>query len=80
LSSNNLHGGSEMRVHHVKVSGKVQEVTVWQRSKSLYVASGQYLNRSVEVTGPSDGQAIKAWIEAARLPGNGSQSHSAESP
>jgi hypothetical protein len=63
-----------MRVHHIKVSGKLQEVTVWQRSKNLYVASGQYLSRPVEVTGPSDGQAIKRWIEAARQPGNGGQS------
>ena len=60
-----------MRVHHVKVSGKVQEVTVWQRAKAVYVASGEYLNRPVEVTGPTGSQALKHWIEAARHDGSG---------
>jgi hypothetical protein len=64
--------GMGMRVHHVKVSGKLQEVTVWQRSKSVFVASGQYLNRPVEVTAPTGGQALKHWIEAARHDGGGS--------
>ena len=55
-----------MRVHHVKVWGKLQEVTVWQRSKTVFVASGRYLNNPVEVTARTDGQAVKHWIEAAR--------------
>ena len=63
-----------MRVHHVKVSGKLQEVTVWQRSKSLFVASGQYLDRAVEVTAPSDSQAVKHWIEAVRHPSDAGHS------
>ena len=65
-----------MRVHHVKVSGKLQEVTVWQRSKAVFVASGQYLDRPVEVTAPTGGQALKHWIETARHDGRGSPGQS----
>jgi hypothetical protein len=54
----------------VDVWGKPQTVEVFQKSKSVWVASGSYLGQPVEVQDRSAGAALKRWQEAARYRGN----------
>lgn len=57
------------REHKVDVWGHPQKVTVYQKSKSVWIASGQYLGEHIEVKGRSETQAISSWREAARYRG-----------
>lgn len=50
----------------VLVWGKREPVTVFQVSKSVWVASGEYLGNHIEVKGRSRGAAAKLWADAAR--------------
>lgn len=50
----------------VEVWGKREPVTVYQRSKSVWVAVGQYMGHHIEVTSRSAGSAAKLWADAAR--------------
>jgi hypothetical protein len=57
------------REHKVEVWGQPQLVTVYQKSKSVWVAIGQYMGERIEVKGRSETQAIGQWREAARYRG-----------
>lgn len=56
--------------HRVNVWDKPHEITVYQKSKSVWIAVGEYMGKRVEVKGRTQSQAISAWREAARYRGN----------
>jgi hypothetical protein len=54
----------------VKVWDKPHAINVYHKSKTVWAAVGEYLGKQIEVTGPTQGSAIRRWIEAARYRGN----------
>jgi hypothetical protein len=56
--------------HTVQVWGKPETVTVYKRSKTVWIAVGEYLGKHIEVKGQSAGSAIKLWRETACYRGN----------
>jgi hypothetical protein len=54
----------------VKVWDVSHEITVYQKSKSVWVAVGDYGGAHVEAKSSSASAAAKAWQEAARYRGN----------
>ena len=54
----------------VEVSGKLHEIKVYQKSKSVWVAVGTYMNDRLEVQGRTSTQALTAWRRAAKYRGN----------
>lgn len=54
----------------VEVWGNKITITVYQRSKSVWIAAGTYLNKQIEVKRSTRGAAVKGWIDAARYRGN----------
>ena len=59
-----------MAKHIVKVWDEQFEITVVQKSKSVWIAAGTYMGKTVEVQGRSEGSAAAHWREAARYRGN----------
>lgn len=55
----------------VQVWGRTYEVSVYRKSKSVCVATGDYEGQSITVQDRSEGSAIKRWREAATYRGNG---------
>jgi hypothetical protein len=53
----------------VSVWGKPHIVSVHQKSKSVWVAVGDYLGERIETKGSSEGAAVKRWREAAQYKG-----------
>ena len=53
----------------VEVWGKPHDVNVSQRSKSVWVASGEYMGQQIQVTDRTATSAAKRWQEAARSRG-----------
>ncbi len=49
----------------VQVWGKTYKVAVHQRSKSVWVASGDHMGQPIETQDRSAGAALKRWREAA---------------
>ena len=62
-------GAVEMRNHQVEIWSEKISVSVWQKSKSVWCASGTYLGQSIDVADRSEGAALKRWREAARYKG-----------
>ena len=60
-----------MRKVNVTVWDKPHEVTVYQKSKSVWIATGTYMGESLQTQDASEGTALKRWREAARYKGNG---------
>lgn len=58
------------REHIVQVWDRPYQITVYQKSKSVWVAVGTYMDQRVEVKGRSESQAIASWRAAARYKGN----------
>ena len=56
--------------HTVEVWGKSYTVITHQKSKSVWIAVGEYLDKRIEVEDRSKATAIKRWREAARYKGN----------
>ena len=56
--------------HTVSVWGQEIEIHVYQKSKTVWVATGTYMGEHLEVKGSSRGSALKGWIAAARYRGN----------
>jgi hypothetical protein len=54
----------------VRVWDKPYEITVYHRSKSVWVAVGDYMGRSIETKGSSASSAAKHWQETAHYWGN----------
>jgi hypothetical protein len=46
-------------------------ISVYQKSKSVWIAVGDYMGQRVEVKGSSLTSATKHWTDAARHRGNG---------
>ena len=57
------------REHTVQVWSEPQQVTVYQKSKSVWIAVGTYMGKRLEVKGRSESQALGSWREAARYKG-----------
>ena len=57
------------REHTVQVWNQPQQVTVYQKSKSVWIAIGTYMGERVEVKGCTETQALGNWREAARYRG-----------
>jgi hypothetical protein len=57
------------REHTVQVWNEPQQVTVYQKSKSVWIAVGIYMGESLEVKDRTESQALKSWREAARYKG-----------
>jgi len=58
------------REHTVTVWGTPCKVSVYRKSKSVWVASGDYLGEAITVQDRSAGSALKRWREAATYDGN----------
>jgi hypothetical protein len=54
----------------VKVWDKPYEISVHQKSKTVWIAVGEYMGERLETKGSSQLNAIKQWCEAARYKGN----------
>jgi len=54
----------------VNVWDKPHEITVYPKSKSVWIAVGEYMGERLEVKGRTASQAASAWREAARYKGN----------
>jgi hypothetical protein len=54
----------------VTVWDKPYEITVYQKSKSVWIAVGNYMDKRVETKGSSASSAAAHWSEAARYRGN----------
>jgi hypothetical protein len=54
----------------VKVWGTTQEVDVYQKSKAVWIAVGEYMGQHIEAKGRTKTQAVTSWREAARYKGN----------
>lgn len=59
-----------MARHIVRVWDEQFEITVVQKAKSVWIAVGTYMEKTVEVQGRSEGSAAAHWHEAARYRGN----------
>lgn len=57
---------SEMKTVQVMVWNRAVEIRVAQKSKLLWVASGEHLNKNFVFRGRSESRAVKEWTEAAR--------------
>lgn len=55
--------------HTINVWDRPQTVEVYQKSKSVWIAVGDYMGERIEVKGTSRTSALAAWKEAARYRG-----------
>lgn len=53
----------------VNVWDRPYEITVYQKSKSVWIATGSYMDESLQTKDSSRGAAIKRWCEAAKYKG-----------
>jgi hypothetical protein len=56
--------------HTVQVWDHSYEVSVHQKSKTVWIAVGDYEGQRIETKGQSETQALASWREAARYRGN----------
>jgi hypothetical protein len=54
----------------VRVWDELQEITVYQKSKTVWVAVGEYKGERIETKASSESAAAKHWEGAARYRGN----------
>ncbi len=59
-------GGAKKYI--VDIWGQPEEVFVYQRSKTVFIASGFYMGKSIEKKAPSEKAAKLAWQRAAENP------------
>ena len=57
--------------HTVAVWGRLQNIIVYQKSKTVWVATGKYMGEDHELQGPTANTAAKRWQEWATYKGNG---------
>jgi hypothetical protein len=62
--------GGELVKQVVTVWNKDYEITVVQKSKTVWIAVGEYKDDRLEVKGSSASSAASAWREAAKYRGN----------
>lgn len=53
----------------VEVWGRQVTISIYQRSKSVWIATGTYLDQTIEVKRPTSGAAVKGWVDAAKYKG-----------
>jgi hypothetical protein len=58
------------REHLVTVHGTPCTLIVYQRSKSVWIAVGYYMDERIETKDSRESTAIRRWIEAAKFKGN----------
>ncbi len=58
------------RKRTVYVWEKPQEISVYQKSKTVWIAVGEYMGERIEVKDWSESTAIARWRKAARFKGN----------
>ncbi|MCA1654338.1 MAG: hypothetical protein ABR588_07030 [Sphingomicrobium sp.] len=63
-----IEGTDRLMRHNIMVWST--PVEVYQRSKSVWIASGTYLGRTFEVKDRSERAAVGAWRKAAEYQGN----------
>ena len=56
--------------HRVKVWSETIEIETYQKSKSVWIATGSYLGQTFEVKDRSSSAAANAWRTAAEYRGN----------
>lgn len=59
-----------MSTRRVEVWGQKYDITVYQESKTVWIAVGDYMEQSIRAQGRSESSAAKHWQEAARYRGN----------
>lgn len=60
-----------MATHRVRVWNKPYEVRTDRLSKTVWRATGEYMDESHSVQDRTEGAAVKRWCEWARYKGNG---------
>jgi hypothetical protein len=61
----------KMAVQRVVVWGKPYEISVFSKSKTVWIATGDYMGSTLQVQSTSAAAAAKRWQEAASYKGNG---------
>ena len=56
--------------HTVRVWDKPYTVTTYQKTKSVWIAVGEYMGETIQTKGRTKGAAVKRWKERARFKGN----------
>jgi hypothetical protein len=56
--------------HTVLVWDKPEEVSAYQKSKTVWIASGQYMGKIIVEKGTSEAAAIMHWRKTAEYRGN----------
>jgi hypothetical protein len=59
-----------MTKHVVMVWNEPYEISIFQKSKSVWIAVGEYMGKQIELQGRSASTAAAHWREAARYRGN----------
>lgn len=54
----------------VKVWDQDVKISVYQKSRTVWIAVGKYLGDRIEVNGRSANSAVVLWVNAARYKGN----------
>ena len=55
----------------VAVWGRLQNIIVYQKSKTVWVATGKYMGEDHQAEGPTANSAAKRWQQWATYKGNG---------
>lgn len=55
--------------HIVLVWGRPQEVSANRKSKTVWIASGEYMGETIVERGPSEAAAVMHWRKAAEYKG-----------
>jgi hypothetical protein len=58
------------RERTVRVYDKPCTITITRTSKTVWIATGEYMGRRIEVKGRSESSAANGWVQAARDRGN----------
>jgi hypothetical protein len=61
---------NEPMKENVRVWDESYEITVYQKSKAVWIAVGEYLGQEIRTKAQTRGAAISGWREAARYKGN----------
>ena len=59
-----------MPQHTAYVWGKPYTVTTYQKTKSVWIAVGEYMGETIQTKGRTKGAAVKRWKERAHFKGN----------
>ena len=56
--------------HTVRVCDTPYTVTTYQKTKSVWIAVGEYMGETIQTKGRTKGAAVKRWKERAHFKGN----------